>query len=73
MSPIYQIKEEVRKEKRQNIKKDIPMLKIKDGLLREPIHGIIDSESCLQDMKRKLRITWVQCSNYHAVSLSIER
>jgi hypothetical protein len=29
--------------------------------------GITDSESCSQDMKRKLRIIWAWC-NYHAVS-----
>jgi hypothetical protein len=73
MFHIYHIKEkEARRKKRQNIKKDILMLKIKDGLLREPIHGITDSESCLRDMKRRLRTISDWC-NYHAVSLYIER
>jgi hypothetical protein len=40
--------------------------------LREPIHGITDSESCLSDMKRKLRTISDWC-NCHAVSLYIER
>jgi len=37
------------------------MLKIKDdGLPREQIHdGITGSESCLQGMKRRLKISWI--------------
>ena len=40
------------------------MLKIKDdGLPREQIHdGITGSESCLQGMKRRLKIYWIGAS-----------
>jgi hypothetical protein len=43
--------------------------KLKMDCCREQIHGTIGSENCLQDIKRKQKITsdWY---NYHAVSLS---
>jgi hypothetical protein len=73
MFPIYRIKEKEDKwKKRIHIKKDILLPKINDGLSREQTLGIIGSESCLQDMKRKLRTTLVWCI-CHAVSSSIER
>jgi hypothetical protein len=51
---IYHTKEkEVRKKKRRHTKKDILLLKIDDGLSREQTLGTTDSESCLQDMKRR--------------------
>jgi hypothetical protein len=54
-------------------KKDISLPKINGGLSRrEQTLGTIDSESCFQGMKRRLRTTLVWC-NYHAVSLSIKR
>jgi hypothetical protein len=59
------------KEENTNQKRYYPP-KINDGLLKEPTLGIIDSESCLQGMKRRLKITWVWCS-YLAVSLFTER
>ena len=43
------------------------MQKINDGLSREPIRGIIDLESCLQDMKRRWKTTWIGATimQYH--------
>jgi len=38
-------------------KRNIKLQKINDGLSRGQILGIIDSESCLQGMKRRLRTT----------------
>ena len=73
MFPIYHIKEKEDKQERIQTKKDILLPKINDGLSREQIHdGITGSESCLQDMKRRLRTTLDWCI-YHAVSLFIER
>ena len=60
------------KRKRGQKKEDIIFPKINDGLSREQTLGIIDSESCLQGMKRKLRTTLDWC-NYHAGSLFTER
>ena len=57
----------------RHIKKDILLPKINDGLYeKEQTLGITDSESCLHDMKRKLRTTLDWCI-YHVVSLFIER
>ena len=60
--------------KKENIaKKEIPSKNKRWVVEREQIHdGIIGSESCLQDMKRRSRTTLDWC-NYHAVSLYIER
>jgi hypothetical protein len=64
MSPIYHIKEkEGRGKKRLHININIKLLEIKDGLSREQtLDGITDSESCLLDMKRNLRII-LDCTN----------
>ena len=58
--------------KMMHVKRIIELQKINDGLPREQTLGIIDSESCLFDTKRKLRTTLVWCI-YHAVSLYIKR
>ena len=69
----YHIKDkEDKRKKRIQDKKDILFLKINDGLSREQTLGIIDSESCMQGTKRRLRTTLDWC-NYQTVSLSIER
>ena len=52
MCLIYHIKEREAR-KREHIKKNILMRKIKDGWSKEQTHGIIDLENCLQDTKRR--------------------
>ena len=54
------------KRKRGQKKEDIIFPKINDGLSREQTLGIIDSESCLQGMKRRLRTT-LDWFNYQTV------
>ena len=63
--PYKRKRGQIKKEKTNQ--KNILMQKINDGLSREPIRGIIDSESCLYDMKRRLKTILDWC-NYHAVS-----
>ena len=74
MPPIYHIKEkEDKRKKRIQTKKDIIIPKKKIWVVEREnkLDGIVDSESCLQDMKRKLRTISVWC-NYHAELLFIE-
>jgi len=50
---VHTKEKDTRKKKRRYTKKDIPLPKINNGLLREQTPDITDLESCLQDRKRR--------------------